>query len=344
MSAAPRDTGRVPLDLVKYHGLGNDFLVLVDPDRQRPFTGDVARSVCDRHRGVGADGLIRLSMADELDARPSISMDLLNADGSPAETSGNGLRCAALAAVDELREFDPRLAMVDSDGQIRFSVVTAAGRSDVAVRRARATQTASSEPATVRVSMGTAHVREMGDAGALALGPLSDAQAKLDLEMHADARAYGVDVGNPHLVVVDPVREPLVRVALDHLGPGLESAVPGGVNVEVVVPTDGGARLLLDVWERGAGLTLACGSGSCAAAAAARAAGRVGDVVHVDNPGGTVQVELFGPLECPDVTLTGPAQRIAAVSVEDDVFQRTAGPRVTPTSGEASTDLDLGRA
>lgn len=81
------------MHLRKYHGLGNDFLVLLDVDGKQPIDGELARAVCDRHRGVGADGLIRLT------AGP-LRMELYNADGGRAETSGNGLRCVALAAAD----------------------------------------------------------------------------------------------------------------------------------------------------------------------------------------------------------------------------------------------------
>jgi diaminopimelate epimerase len=82
------------MHLRKYHGLGNDFLVLLDFDGKQPVDGELARAVCDRHTGVGADGLIRLTGTGDL------RMELYNADGGRAETSGNGLRCVALAAAD----------------------------------------------------------------------------------------------------------------------------------------------------------------------------------------------------------------------------------------------------
>lgn len=95
--------------LRKYHGLGNDFLILVDPDGKQPVDGELARAVCNRHRGVGADGLIRVT-ADPL------TMELFNADGSGAETSGNGLRCVALAVVDAGLEPGPEFTVVTDAG------------------------------------------------------------------------------------------------------------------------------------------------------------------------------------------------------------------------------------
>ncbi len=110
------------MNLRKYHGLGNDFLILLDADGTLPFDADLARAVCDRHRGIGADGLIRMTNM----AAPR--MELLNADGSRAETSGNGLRCAARAVVDagwvagpELTittDAGPRLVSLLDDGQV----------------------------------------------------------------------------------------------------------------------------------------------------------------------------------------------------------------------------------
>jgi len=101
--------------LRKYHGLGNDFLILVDPDAKQPVDGSTARAACDRHRGVGADGLIRLT-ADPL------AMELYNADGSRAKTSGNGLRCVALAVVDAGLAAGPELTVTTGAGPRRLTL------------------------------------------------------------------------------------------------------------------------------------------------------------------------------------------------------------------------------
>lgn len=103
------------MHLRKYHGLGNDFLVLVDPDGKQPIDEAMARAACDRHRGVGADGLIRVT------ATP-LTMELRNADGSRAETSGNGLRCVALAVVDAGLEPGPQFTVTTEAGPRRLTV------------------------------------------------------------------------------------------------------------------------------------------------------------------------------------------------------------------------------
>jgi diaminopimelate epimerase len=105
--------------LRKYHGLGNDFLILVDPDRKHPVDAALARAVCDRHRGAGADGLIRVTAPFAGDA---LTMELYNADGSRAETSGNGLRCVALAVVDAGLETGPTFTVQTDAGSRRLEL------------------------------------------------------------------------------------------------------------------------------------------------------------------------------------------------------------------------------
>jgi len=256
------------LRLRKHHALGNDFLVYVDRDGGHPLGPELARALCDRHTGVGADGVIRLTPGPDL----SIRMELRNADGSEAETSGNGLRCVAQAAVLEGLVPGPELL-----------VHTAAGP-----RRASVGPTGPDGVASVSVGMGTAEV--------------GDEQADED----PARRRRPVDLGNPHLVVMVPDPD---AVDLEREGQAEQSRRPGGVNVEYVT-VSGPDRLRIRTWERGAGETMACGSGSCAAAAAARSWGLVGDAVEVENPGGIVQVALGDP-----VVLTGPAQFVATVEV-----------------------------
>jgi diaminopimelate epimerase len=266
--------------LLKYEALGNDFLIALDAGSFAFVPGSealasFARRICDRHRGVGADGLI---VARNPGAGGDVAMELLNADGGRAETSGNGLRCFALALVDAGAVAGPELVVETDGGPVR---------AEVGARSAGGC-------AAVSVEMGPA-----------AVGPPERVGGH-------DARA--VVIGNPHLVLL---ARSLEGVRMDEIGPRLEREVPGGRNVEAVAP-DGSGGLELVVWERGAGLTQACGSGSCAAAAAARAAGLVGGHVPVHNPGGTLVVELSGTLATPEATLSGPACRVARVEVEID--------------------------
>jgi diaminopimelate epimerase len=242
----------------KHEGAGNDFLVVLDPADAVRFSAAQVRLLADRHRGVGADGVIRVGPGrDGCD----VSMELHNADGSQAEMSGNGIRCLAQAAVDAGLVAPPR-----------FTVATAGGARTVEYR-----------PGT-RPGTATARV----DMGPVRLGP--------DLsEAFIDRRARTVDVGNPHLVVLDPDTRGL---DLAELGPKLQARFAGGINVEWITATrdELGELLEFRVFERGAGETLACGTGSVAAAAAARSWGVVpGDgAVRVRNPGGVLEVTLGG--------------------------------------------------
>jgi diaminopimelate epimerase len=284
---------------LKYEALGNDFLVFLDPS-ELPGTDEVDAAfvvaVCDRHRGIGADGVLvarpatpdaggnvaggDVAGADVAGGRlvdvrvADVRLELRNADGGRAETSGNGIRCLALALVDSGVVPGPDVLVSTDAGARLVSVLERTGCG----------------AAVVRTEMGTLEVGEAGRAPLLGAG----------------FEARHVNVGNPHLVLIGASLE---GVDIAGVGRSLEGARPGGQNVEVVAP-DGNGGLDLLVWERGSGLTEACGTGSCAAAAAGRAAGLVGDRVEVHNPGGTLVVELSGPEGTPSVWLSSPARRV----------------------------------
>ena len=262
------------LTLTKHHGLGNDFLVLLDPGDRHPVGVELARRLCDRHRGVGADGLIRVGPGRD---GADVTMHLRNADGGVAETSGNGLRCLAQAVVDAGLVPGPDL-----------TVATAAG-----VRRATVRAGQPPGTATVRVEMGPAKV-----------GPDQPQE-------WPGRRVRAVDMGNPHLVLfgADPY-----EVDVPAIGAQVEAVHAGGMNVEFVAAGPQPDELTMRVWERGVGETMACGSGACAAAAAAHDWDLVGPRVVVHQPGGAARVSL----EDGTVLLTGPAQHVARVEVEVD--------------------------
>jgi len=270
------------LSLSKHEGAGNDFLVILDPTGDLRLDGADVRALCERHRGVGADGVIRVSPGR---AGADLSMELRNADGGLAEMSGNGIRCLAQAAVDAGLVTPPV-----------FSVATAAGTKTV-------TYLPGERPGRARASV---------DMGPVALGAEVPPPAGVE-------RARLVDVGNPHLVLLVDDAAALDGSVLDVAGVGarLEAGHPGGINVEWIAPGPGPDELVLRVWERGAGETLACGTGSCAAAAAARAWGLVGSRVAVHNPGGTLEVTLAADATEP-VVLAGPVHKVADLTVELD--------------------------
>jgi diaminopimelate epimerase len=254
------------IQLDKYQALGNDFLILVDADGANAVNDDFVRRACDRHRGVGADGLIRVTR--DASGAADLVMELRNADGGAAEMSGNGIRCLVRAAVAHGLVTGPEVAVATDAGVRRLWI----------------------KDEGVAVDMGKA---ELGD----------------EREHSSPGwRQRDVDMGNPHLVLLCP--DP-AEVHVAELGPKLEQLRPGGMNVEFIAPGPGTDELRLRVWERGAGETQACGTGACAAAAAAHAWGLVGRHVTVHNPGGDLEVDLGEDT----VLLTGPAEFVARVEI-----------------------------
>lgn len=253
------------MELTKHHGLGNDFLVLVVAERGAPVP-ELAVAVCDRHRGIGADGLLVLAPATP-DSGADVSMVLLNADGSRAEMSGNGVACLAHAAV---------LVGLASGPTVR--VATDAGLRPV-------TLGAGPDPRTVR--------------GSVAMGAVALDEVEVPSWAGADAaRAARVEVGNPHLVLelADAGRIE-DREWLAGLGAKANAELDGGVNVEVLTPEPGGRAIRMDVYERGVGLTDACGTGAVAAATAAQRWGLV--------PGPTIDVAMHGGVAAVGVLVDG---------------------------------------
>jgi diaminopimelate epimerase len=274
------------LHLTKHHGLGNDFLVLIDVDGLYPVDADLARAVCDRRRGVGADGLVRVSRGA---GGAAVTMELLNSDGSRAEVSGNGLRCVAQAVVE-----------AGITGASRFVVATASGDREVEILDRRGPL------AIVSVDMGTVTLQ----------APPADLHHDLPPKSVALA-----STGNPHLVLH---MADFGDLELDRLGAAYQTQFPatGGINVEYIVTGERADHIDLAVYERGAGVTQACGSGACAAAAAARHWGLTGDSVSVSMPGGVVGVHLDGDA----ATLVGPAVRVAAVDVDTQALAGREAP------------------
>ena len=270
----------------KHHGAGNDFLVQVDLGGTGPLLPELVRNLCDRRFGIGADGVIRV-----LDGVGSadLTMVLQNADGSQAEMSGNGMRCLAQAVVQSGLVAPPT-----------FTVATAAG-----IRSVEFSQSSDPDTAWVTVSMGRA---ELGDD---------------QLQKFVDRKVRAVDMGNPHLVMFGP---DLDDVDVAGIGADLQTVSPGGVNVEFITLGDGPDSLALRVFERGVGETLACGTGSAAAAAAAHSWGLVGTRVAVHNPGGTLEVTVAD-----DILLAGPVHRVGSVVVNPSAVLAAARPQESPT-------------
>jgi len=260
----------------KYEGLGNDFVVLDRRGSGVDVSPSASRALCDRRRGVGADGVLVLLPSSHAAAR----MVVHNADGSLAEMCGNGLRCVAKYLLDR------------EPGRDALEVETGAG-----VLPARAHR-AGGEVVDVEIELGPARLEAPHLPRAPGGGPFVAAAVP-----GVDWPGTAVSMGNPHLVLLGAPAE----VVREH-GPRLEHlpGFPDRTNVEAV--SRAGEGLRVSVWERGSGLTDACGTGAVASVAAALVAGWVRpDVfVPVELPGGRLAVRVSADLQ--RTTLRGPAR------------------------------------
>jgi diaminopimelate epimerase len=271
------------LPFAKVEGLGNDFVVVdLRPGRPgadvspSPADPEVARAICDRHFGIGADGVLAILPGQTGDAR----MRVINADGSEAEMCGNGIRCV----VKVLYEGDPALR------RPVLRIDTGAGLLECAV------DSAGGQVRTVSVEMGRPRLLR----GEIPLsGPAEERAVRASLT--AGERAFtftGVSMGNPHAVIfVDDPQASLLALA-ESYGPKIEllPLFPRRTNVEFARVRRGDAGLEIDlvVWERGCGITLACGTGACATAVAACLEGRApaGTEIPVHLPGGPLFITV----------------------------------------------------
>jgi len=268
--------------LAKLHATGNDFLV---HQASSPLSPEVAVALCDRNRGVGADGLLTLGPGA---AGADCAMTLHNADGGVAEMSGNGMRCLAYVAA--------RSGLGTADTLI---VDSGSGRRTVTLERDK-----------------NGHVI----AADVDMGPVTFDPKTIGLDAptseHLEATFHGVTyegdsagMGNPHLVLF--VDDPETARVTQH-GPHLEhdARFPQRTNVEFVV-VEARDRLRMRVWERGVGETLSCGTGACAAAAVAHRRGLVDDALAVVVPGGELRVRLGET-----VRLGGPVTHVFDVEID----------------------------
>lgn len=269
----------------KLHATGNDFLVLASDLDPGPAA---AAALCDRHRGVGADGFIVCSPgADGADA----TMILRNADGGVAEMSGNGIRCLAWVAVAHGMARGDRLVVETGSGRRELDLVIEDGR---LVRATCDMGPVTFDPALVPVD----------ESSALDLVAVVD-----DTEYEGDAAG----MGNPHFVLMV---EAVDEVPLHAHGAALERdpRFPRRTNVEFVQPV-APDRLRMRVWERGVGETLSCGTGACAAAAVAHRRDLVGEHVLVDVPGGGLSVDLGTTIR-----LGGPVRHVFDLDIDPDTL------------------------
>jgi diaminopimelate epimerase len=269
------------IDLIKYQALGNDYLVL-DLPAELDQVVDLLPALCDRHRGLGSDGLLAFDPQ-------AMTVRIFNPDRSEAQKSGNGLRIAAAHAV------------LEHAAGNRFELRTPGGPNPVRVLAQNGADV------VTEVDIGRPSFR------AADLPALFDGEPdRVELQTPAGAvRAMLVSVGNPHCVVFG---QPVTVERCLELGPHLErhSAFPERTNVQLFEVIDRG-RVRVEIWERGAGYTLASGTSASAVAAACMRAGLVDDRVTIVMPGGELAIrrEQSGSL-----VQAGPARRVYRATVD----------------------------
>lgn len=270
---------KMEIQFTKMHGLGNDFVVIDAINQDIDLTEDQVRFIADRHFGVGCDQLLLVEASENVDV--DFIYRIFNADGSEVEQCGNGARCFAV--------FVREKGLTNKDS---IRVETASGIIELYIQ----------PDGQVTVDMGVPE-----------LDPWNipfNADTRLDeyaLDVNGQMLKIGaVSMGNPHAVTIV---ENVDTAAVDELGAVIERhpLFPNRVNAGFMQIIDDG-HIRLRVYERGAGETLACGTGACAAMVVGRIQGRLAEDVQVDLPGGKLQISWQG--EASPVMMTGPATTV----------------------------------
>lgn len=282
---------------VKYHGLGNDFIVVdlraAAPDLCAAVQAQAfVTAACDRQFGIGGDGV--LAILPPTSSGAVARMRVLNSDGSEAEMCGNGIRCVARYLREEAGVTANPMAIDTGAGMLSCDVATAAD-------------------GAVMVSVDMGRPRWLRGEVPVA-GPIAEVADNIVVDVAGlppSTRFAAVSMGNPHAIAFVASRALALELA-QRVGPAIEThaTFPARTNVEFA-HVRGAQALDLVVWERGCGITLACGTGACATAVAACRAGLTapGLPIAVHLPGGTLQILVAADYS--RVTMTGPAQRVA---------------------------------
>jgi diaminopimelate epimerase len=273
----------------KYHALGNDYLVINPTDTVEVPTPDRIRTVCHRNFGIGSDGILYGPLTSD---KARFGLRIFNPDGSEAEKSGNGLRIFSRYLWDHGWVRDEEF-LIETVGGVVRATVGAGGRQ-------------------VRVEMG--RVSFWSD-----VIPVAGARREvLNETITVGDRTFqycAATIGNPHCVVpLDRIDAELAR----HYGPLLEThaSFPNRTNVQFLQAMDSG-RIRIEIWERGAGYTLASGSSSSAAAAVAHRLGLCGREVTVEMPGGTIAIEIGDEYS---ICMTGSVTRVGEGVLDGEIW------------------------
>jgi diaminopimelate epimerase len=274
----------------KYHALGNDYVVLNPQDQRIDLTPDQIRAICHRHYGIGSDGILLGPLPS---ARAPFLLRIFNPDGSEAEISGNGLRIFCRYLWDR-KLVDRRPFHVETKGGLVQCLVLDDGKR-VQVEMGR-------------VSFWSRDIHVAGEPREVLDEPITIGKKTF--------RFSSATIGNPHCVI--PIRNPTPELARKY-GPLLEvhPLFPNRTNVQFLKVLDRN-NIKIEIWERGAGYTLASGSSSCAAAAVARKLGMCDSQITVHMPGGKISISIDEDFS---IVMVGPVTRIAEGQLADEMFE-----------------------
>jgi diaminopimelate epimerase len=279
-------------EFVKSHALGNDYIVLDEARLSRPLTPEAVRTICDYHFGIGSDGILLVGKGQGAD----FGVRIFNPDGGEAEKSGNGIRILAKFLWDHGYATRPEFSISTLGGLVRARLHLEGDRvRTITADMGRATFVSSEIPVA-------------GPRREVVQEPLEVAGERLAVTC--------VSVGNPHCVILTD-RLDVERVK--RLGPEIERhpSFPNRINVQFarVLSRE---RVSVQIWERGAGYTLASGTSSCAVVSACVKNGLTDRRVTVESPGGELSVSVA---ETWDLTLTGPASEICRGALSQDLLR-----------------------
>ena len=273
----------------KYHALGNDYIVVNPADIDFQLTEKSIRRICHRNYGVGSDGIL---YGPETGHTETISVRIFNPDGSEAEKSGNGLRIFSRYLFEKGLVDDQPFQIMTAGGRVHSQVY--AGGRNVVVEMGQ-------------VSFESAEIPVVGPPR-----EVIDEQ----LEVMGETLSFcAATIGNPHCVF--PLDEISKEMAI-RFGPAVEThpLFPNRTNVQFMQVIDRGS-IRIEIWERGAGYTLASGSSSCASAAVAYKLGLCDETISVHMPGGNLEIDISADLA---VSMTGPVTRICNGYLDKEIF------------------------
>ncbi|MEO1763305.1 MAG: diaminopimelate epimerase [Cyanobacteria bacterium J06629_18] len=271
------------INFTKYQGLGNDFILVDNRSSSEPeVTPDQAIKLCDRHFGVGADGVIFALPGEN---GTDYTMRIFNSDGSEPEMCGNGIRCMA-AFLAELEG--------DAKKSDKYSIHTLAGTITPQLM----------SDGQVKVDMGIPRLT----AGEIPTNLAAENEKVVNQALQVAGKSWDVtcvNMGNPHCITFV---EDVAAIELEKIGPQFEnhSAFPERINTEFIQVVNSG-YVKMRVWERGAGITLACGTGACASLVAGVLTGKCDRTATVELPGGPLLIEWSDDQR---IYMTGPAQKV----------------------------------